>query len=202
MVATGGTITTSGDYKIHTFTGSSSFVVVDAGTDGTYGGKADYLIFSGGGGGGSFASINAGTAGAGGGGGGYLTGTSTSLSAGSMTVTVGGGGNSGFLTPDGGSGYKGSDSSWNSLAPTGGGGGAGSGGSSAAKRNGGSGGGASAASWTTVGSAVSGQGHAGGRGYNDLHRQPGGVVVPVLLEEPQIQTVIVLPRKLATVEAE
>jgi len=28
------------------------------------------------------------------------------------------------------------------------------------------------------------------------------VVVPVLLEEPQIQTVIVLPRKLATVEAE
>ena len=32
IVATGGTITTSGDYKIHTFTGPGSFQVLNAGS--------------------------------------------------------------------------------------------------------------------------------------------------------------------------
>ena len=44
--ATGGTITTSGDYKVHTFTGDGCFVVSTAG-------DVDYLVVAGGGGGGN-----------------------------------------------------------------------------------------------------------------------------------------------------
>jgi len=47
--ATGGTITTSGDYKIHTFTSSGTFTVTDAG--GASGSNSvDYLVIAGGGG--------------------------------------------------------------------------------------------------------------------------------------------------------
>jgi len=60
--ATGGTITTSGDYKIHTFTGDGCFVV-SAGNLGCAPG-ADYLVVAGGGGGGRYS-------GGGGGAGGY-----------------------------------------------------------------------------------------------------------------------------------
>jgi hypothetical protein len=49
IVATGGTITTSGDYKIHTFTGPGSFCVSNAGN--TLGSNSiDYLVVAGGGG--------------------------------------------------------------------------------------------------------------------------------------------------------
>ena len=44
--ASGGTVTTSGDYKIHTFTSSGNFVVSGLGT------AIDYLMIAGGGGGG------------------------------------------------------------------------------------------------------------------------------------------------------
>ena len=37
MEATGGSISTSGDYKVHTFNSGGSFVVQSLGTDGTYG---------------------------------------------------------------------------------------------------------------------------------------------------------------------
>jgi len=56
--ATGGTVTTSGDYKIHTFTGDGCFVVSSVGnspitpTGGPDG--VDYLVVAGGGGGGGF----------------------------------------------------------------------------------------------------------------------------------------------------
>ena len=60
--ATGGSITTSGDYKIHTFTSSSSFNVSQIGTDT----NIDFLVVAGGGGGGSGHN-----AGGGGGGGGF-----------------------------------------------------------------------------------------------------------------------------------
>ena len=46
-VATGGTITTDGDYKVHTFNSSGTFTVTTAGTAGV-----EYLIIAGGGGGG------------------------------------------------------------------------------------------------------------------------------------------------------
>ena len=51
VTATGGTITTSGDFKIHTFTSSGCFQVTDAGTPGGST-TVDYLVVAGGGGGG------------------------------------------------------------------------------------------------------------------------------------------------------
>ena len=65
MVATGGTITTDGDFKVHTFTGSSTFTVTQLGDDGT----VEYLVIAGGGGGGP-------RGGGGGGAGGYRAATS------------------------------------------------------------------------------------------------------------------------------
>ena len=48
--ASGGTVTTSGDYKIHTFTGPGTFTVNSAGNEA--GSEAvDYLVIAGGGGG-------------------------------------------------------------------------------------------------------------------------------------------------------
>src|SRR6056300_746083 len=65
--ATGGTVTTSGDFKIHTFTGDGCFVVSNVGFGGV-----DYLVVAGGGGGGG--APQGGNQRAGGGGaGGYRT---------------------------------------------------------------------------------------------------------------------------------
>ena len=50
--ATGGTVTTSGDFKIHTFTGDGNFVVSQAGNSVGGGDTADYLVVAGGGAGG------------------------------------------------------------------------------------------------------------------------------------------------------
>jgi hypothetical protein len=78
FAATGGTITTSGGYNIHTFTSSGTFSV----TAGTI--QVEYLIVAGGGGGGS-------DAGGGGGAGGMRTGTQT-VTEQDYSITVGGGG--------------------------------------------------------------------------------------------------------------
>jgi len=68
--ATGGTVTTSGDYKIHTFTSSSTFVVSETGNDlGSNG--VDYLVVAGGGGGGTNNNPCSSGGGGGGGSGGY-----------------------------------------------------------------------------------------------------------------------------------
>src|SRR6056300_510812 len=56
ITATGGTIATSGDFKIHTFTGDGCFVVNILGNGPTYSGgpsNVDYLVVAGGGGGGT-----------------------------------------------------------------------------------------------------------------------------------------------------
>src|SRR6056300_1130992 len=50
--ATGGTITTSGDFKIHTFTGDGCFVVSQLGNATGGPSNVDYLVLAGGGGGG------------------------------------------------------------------------------------------------------------------------------------------------------
>jgi len=63
VAATGGTITTSGNFKIHTFTGPGTFCVSNAGNSGGSN-TVDYLVIAGGGGGGV-------TYGGGGGAGGY-----------------------------------------------------------------------------------------------------------------------------------
>jgi hypothetical protein len=92
--ATGGTITTSGNFRIHTFNSSDNFVVntvIGAGT-------VEYLIIGGGGGGGF-------QFGGGGGAGGFLTGT-VNLTAGTYAITVGGGGSTdttGLSSPRAGS---------------------------------------------------------------------------------------------------
>ena len=82
--AEGGTVTTSGDYKLHTFTGDGGFTITNAGTaDGSN--TFDYAVYGGGAGGGS-------GSGAGGGGGGYRTATGISSSETTVAVTVGAGG--------------------------------------------------------------------------------------------------------------
>jgi len=156
---TGGTITTSGSYRIHTFTSSSSFVV-PSGTTLT---DVEYLVIAGGGSGGTY--------GGGGGAGGYRSsvvgqpsggGASAesrlTLSANTYTVTVGAGGASvSGITQ----GISGSNSVFGSITSTGGGGGAQGGTTSAL--SGGSGGGG-AYEFKTGASGTSGQGYAGGNG--------------------------------------
>ena len=78
FTASGGTITQSGGFTIHTFTSSGTFTPNTIGT-------VEYLVIAGGGG--------SGTSGGGGGGaGGYRTATGFSVAATGLTVTVGAGG--------------------------------------------------------------------------------------------------------------
>jgi hypothetical protein len=65
VTATGGTITTVGDYKIHTFTGPGCFEVTKTACCSTAN-KLDYLVVAGGGGGGGTNCTSAGGGGAGG----------------------------------------------------------------------------------------------------------------------------------------
>jgi hypothetical protein len=81
VVATGGVITTVGEYKIHRFNDSGTFTISSLRSGSI---EVEYLIVGGGGGGGM-------DMGGGGGGGGVLAGT-TILTPTSYTVTVGGGG--------------------------------------------------------------------------------------------------------------
>ena len=137
--ATGGTITTSGDFKIHTFTGDGSFVVSSAGnapvspTGGPSG--VDYLVIAGGGAGGE-------DGGGGGGAGGYRTNypspTGLTITATTYPVTVGAGG----ATTPSGTGNQGSPSIFSTITSAGGGGG----GSNGIGADGGSGGGGGAGS--------------------------------------------------------
>jgi hypothetical protein len=72
IVATGGTITCCGDYKIHTFTADGTFTICSAPTPANN--NVDYLVVAGGGGGGGFG-------GGGGGAGGFRVSNSTSMPA-------------------------------------------------------------------------------------------------------------------------
>ena len=166
---TGGSITTSGSYRIHTFTSSGTFTTYETNL------AVEYLIIAGGAGGGG------GWQAGGGGAGGYRTNVSgqtsgrgasaessmTLSSAAGYTVTVGGGGSSmaatGYGTHAGGSG---SNSSFNSITSLGGGGGSSywdSGGSYNGRSGGCGGGGASTNNGTGYGgSGTSGQGYDGG----------------------------------------
>jgi len=155
---TGGTITTLGDYLIHTFTSSGSFVVQSGVTL-----TADYLIVAGGGGGGSHV-------GAGGGAGGLITGSGETIAAGSRSIVVGAGGSVG-TNANGSNG--GASTLPGYYSADGGGYGPGSGDVYRNGGNGGSGGGGQGHNGspntgyaTTGGSGISGQGYAGGRGSN------------------------------------
>ena len=156
IVATGGTVTTAGDFKYHVFTVSGTFTLSNSGT-------VSYLIVGGGGGGGD-------RHGGGGGAGGVLSST-WAATPGSYTITVGLGGIAGNYetsnsTPRG-AGIKGGDSSISSVATAFGGGGGGTldGNPTGTVGSGGGGGGGSLAG--VAGTA--GQGFVGGSGQN-----PGG----------------------------
>jgi hypothetical protein len=166
---TGGTITVSGDYRIHTFTSSGTFATNASSL------TADYLVVAGGGGGGT-------TYGGGGGAGGLRsTVTATgragtlesalTLAANSYTVTVGGGGATGLAgyNATNAPGFNGNNSVFATITSLGGGGGGGGGGSS---KSGGSGGGGMDS--ITPGSGTTGQGFDGGGSASGGNYGAGG----------------------------
>jgi hypothetical protein len=134
VTATGGTITTCGNFKIHTFTGPGTFTVSCAGNP-VGSTTVDYLVVAGGGGGGG--SRNPGGGAGGGGAGGYRE--SPGTASGSYTVSprgaapavalpvsvqgypiaVGGGGAG--AASSGPSGANGANSSFSTITSTGGG---------------------------------------------------------------------------------
>ena len=184
--ATGGTVTTSGDYKIHTFTGDGCFAVSNVG----FGGNVDYLVVAGGGGAGAGPGVN--TSG-GGGGGGYRESSGTShgcyttsplgsgvpalsITATTYPVTVGGGGSGSSCASTKGS--SGSNSSFSTITAAGGGGG----GSNLSRPggNGGSGGGGAGGAYCQLGGSGNTppvsppQGSDGGQSSSSGPDQTGG----------------------------
>ena len=164
--ASGGTITTDGDYTIHTFTSDGTFV---AGATA----NADILLVAGGGGGSSSGGFEGG-----GGGGGYLEGTK-SVSAASYPIVIGAGG---VTRTTSRSGVGGNTTGFSATALGGGGGGnevlSGKDG-----EGGGSGGGGGGYVSTTGGSGnqgdsggLTGYGNNGGTGNerNTPHAENGG----------------------------
>ncbi len=138
LAATGGTVTCSGDFKIHTFTGPGTFQVTNL-APGPSGNPnvADYLVVAGGGAGGG--PLGGDSAGSGGGGaGGFRMSNDTCMSAPqtsplanptgltlsvtSFPITVGGGGAGGAQC---GAGGNGSPAIFSTITSTGGGGGGG-----------------------------------------------------------------------------
>lgn len=165
---TGGTVTTSGNYKVHTFStvGTATFFCSKQM-------DVDILVVAGGGGGGGSDG-----AGGGGGGGGVVYSTNQRILGQSYIITVGDGGSG--STSNAGSGSNGSGSSFDSIVSTVGGGGGGGydGSNTTAARSGGSGGGggSSGTGSFTGGAGTSGQGYAGGNGLSTgtIENQAGG----------------------------
>jgi hypothetical protein len=134
MVATGGTITTSGNCKIHTFTGPGTFTVCSVATTAANN-LVSYVVVAGGGGGGSGAVSEGG---GGGGAGGYRETKSPAtpytaspldgypsapnritVTATDFPITVGGGGPGG--TPSGNNSGSGGNSTFSTITSAGGG---------------------------------------------------------------------------------
>ena len=166
-VATGGTITTSGGYKYHTFTGSGTFAITSAGT------VFDALIVAGGGsGGGSLAG--------GGGAGGAIEANGNSAAVANHSIVIG----AGAAHTAGGTynaGYNGANTTAFSNTATGGGRGAGGVHVSPytyPNAAGGSGGGGFGWDFQkndhTGGAGTSGQGNAGGNASSSTYFGAGG----------------------------
>tara|TARA_R100000655_G_scaffold51745_2_gene89521 strand:+ start:1362 stop:2765 length:1404 start_codon:yes stop_codon:yes gene_type:complete len=137
VAATGGTVATCGNFKVHQFTGPGNFCVSAVG-NACGSNTVEYMIVAGGGGGG------AGRAG-GGGGGGFRTCTALSVSVQNYPITIGAGGNGGASCVQPGCGVDGNGgSATTALGVTSAGGGFGAGGDNASNPAdpGGSGGGA------------------------------------------------------------
>ncbi len=172
IVATGGTITTTGGFRYHTFTSSGTFQI----TSGT--GNVDFFVLGGGGGGDRMGS-------SGGAGSGFIASTTQLRTTGSLTVTVGAGGANGdyegasgaassvagVVSANGGSGVPWDYTPFGSAGGSGGGsdGGfaGGSNGSNGAGSNGGTGSGVPLPTWVTPILGTSSPGpnlYGGGRG--------------------------------------
>ena len=166
MLATGGTISTDSDYKVHQFTSSGTFTpTIVPGT------KAfvQYLVIGGGGGG----------SGGGGGAGGYKEGFLDVVQGTGLTVTIGAGGALGGAASR--DGYQGANSVFSTITAIGGG--AAGGGDPAPGNAGGSGGGGGGGNNSVVGGgqnngggagttgddASSNQGNNGGYGWTDAN---------------------------------
>ncbi len=156
MTATGGTVTTDGDYKVHTFNSSGNFQVLTNPDNEA----VEYLIVAGGGG--SAASDNAGGNG-GGGAGGLLNASNMVVLVGTYPFVIGAGGAAGSGS-GGAFGTRGSDSTALGLTAIGGGAGKASQPDVGNSMNGGSGAGTGRTGGGSQngGIGVVGQGHDGG----------------------------------------
>jgi hypothetical protein len=166
--ATGGTITYSGDYTIHTFTSSGTLTVGEAM-------NVEVLVVAGGGGGGKAEQNLGGDGGGGGGAGGIVYNASYAVTPGEKTVTVGSGGAG--ATTYSGKGGTGENSVFDTITAYGGGGGGTDGGGYNPGADGGSGGGAANQyEGANSGGAASpsGQGNAGGGATTNYTTQRGG----------------------------
>ncbi|MCX5791943.1 MAG: phage tail protein [Elusimicrobia bacterium] len=161
FAATGGSITYSGSYTIHTFTSSGTFTP-------NVSGNIQVIIVAGGGGGGY--------SGAGGGGaGGVVTSTSFAVTAQPYAVTVGGGGSGGPNAYTAGS--NGGDSIFSTLDAVGGGGGGSSGNNSNSCKGvlgGSGGGGGNYLVRCDYGAGTTNQGYHGGYGDGSAPYEGGG----------------------------
>ena len=139
ITASGGTETTSGDYKIHTFTSTGTFTVTSAGNS-IGSNKVSYMLVAGGAGGGGSCRASGGYGAGGGGAGGFREGKCTSdpytasplnapdglaVPAQAYPITIGAGGSGGAESTPGtaGQGGDGANSIFSSITSTGGGGG-------------------------------------------------------------------------------
>jgi hypothetical protein len=210
IAATGGTESTCGDYKIHTFTGPGTFTVTNDGNP-LGSSTVDYLVVAGGGGGG-------GSTGGGGGAGGFRQSSGTAsgcysvsplgsgvsalpVTATGYPITVGSGGAAGSApcASGGTPGSDGNNSVFSTITSTGGGGGGGYAGPvPASGRPGGSGGG--------VGQPC-GAGETGGLGntppVSPPQGQPGGPVilqVQLLVELEEVEEVVLLQELVLAVQ--
>ena len=148
-VATGGTITTDGNYKVHTFNSSGTFEITTLGDDAI----VDYLVVAGGGGGGG-----GNNGGGGGGAGGYRTATGFAVTATTYTVTIGAGGAAQATQQT--VGNVGNASVWGAITSVAGGNGGTH--TSTSLTTGGSGGGKGTTGASPVGLGTAGQGFDGG----------------------------------------
>lgn len=168
MIATGGTIYTTGGYRYHKFTSSGTFNISAIGSVTSI----QYLLVGGGGAGG-------GRHGAGAGAGGLSYHSGKTPATGSYTVTIGAGGTWRRSGQDGLSGNRGSNSTFWSTTSYGGGGGKSY--SDACCANGGSGGGGGGMANTGYGTATqtstggaTGYGNRGGNGGGNPDGGGGG----------------------------
>jgi len=167
VTATGGTVTTCGDYKIHTFTGPGTFTVCSVGNP-AGSNSVSYMVVAGGGGGGRGTTVPAAGGGGGGGAGGFREGKTSSdcytasplnapaglpVSVQAYPIAVGGGGAGSGSDPAGGSGVN---STFSTITSAGGGGGAFAATNLSPGVDGGSGGGAGAGNPSASGAPAAG----------------------------------------------